>query len=112
MKPDRTTCRVEEYKLREDGTPYSVGSQWKGFVFNYRFDVPKSTSGKRAFQPTKIVHVENYYWNSLKLLGIVGGTLGLTIGFSFNQGITWIIGAVTTIWRTVEKSEKIVPIPN
>ena len=98
--------------MREDGTPYSVGSLWKGFVFNYRFDVPKSTSGKRAFQPTKIVHVENYYWNSLKLLGIVGGTLGLTIGFSFNQGITWIIGAFTTIWRTIEKSDKIVPRPN
>ena len=56
----------------------------------YEIDLPTSTIATRTGQPFKTVYQEYFIWNANALVGTVGGTLGLFIGFSFHGSLMFV----------------------
>jgi len=90
-------CNVQEYPTVDSYAPYDV-DDLKGFMFRYKFTLPKSSRGHRESKPFKIVSTEEFVWTELGLLGTIGGTLGLMIGFSFSSTTNVIIDSFFKVW--------------
>ena len=58
---------------------------------------PNSANDHIENKPYKDVFTEYYLFNELELIGAIGGTLGLMIGFSFMGSITSITEHVIRI---------------
>ena len=58
-------------------------------MFSYfcLFYPPLSSHGTRENRPLKTVYTERYILDELQLIGVLGGTFGLMIGFSFMGSI-------------------------
>ena len=69
-----------------------------GFEFVYKFTVPDFTREGRTNKPYKIVHKEFLVWSQFALMGNIGGTMGLLLGFSFNGFIGWVLDGITKLW--------------
>ena len=72
------------------------------FSFGYRFELPEATKDLRSKQPFKIVHKEYLITTAMTLIGNVGGTLGMFIGFSFIGVYGWFVDITKIIWKWVE----------
>ena len=95
------SCHVQEYTPEDEYSSYEVEG-YSGYMFEFDFALPKSSRGKRESEYFKTVYVEYLVVSSLKLLGTVGGTLGIMIGFSFERIITWIIMNTTLkVWENI-----------
>ena len=95
------SCHVQEYIPEDQYSSYEVEG-YSGYMFEFNFALPKSSRGKRESEYFKTVYVEYLVVSSLKLLGTVGGTLGVMIGFSFERIITWIIMNTTLkVWENI-----------
>ena len=57
--------------------------------FEYRYRTPRSVSRGLSTRPYMQVETEYLIWNEAALIGNVGGALGLIIGFSFLNMISW-----------------------
>ena len=80
-------CVIHEYSVQD----YVVESrtEFGQFVLILRVDSPKSPrNGIRISNPHKIIHKEQYQVDEFQMVGTVGGTLGLLIGFSFVTCLT------------------------
>ena len=77
-------CFVSEYAATDYYAPKKIEGH-NGFLFKIRqIGTPKSSSGKRVrVRPYKTVNTEFYILDTYQLIGQIGGTLGLMIGFSF-----------------------------
>ena len=95
-------CHTQEY-LAEEYTASHKVKDLLGFMFEFAFTLPESSHGNRPFLPFKTIHEEHYVWNEVKLIGTVGGALGLMIGFSFERMISWFINNVFGICTVVSK---------
>ena len=91
----KKTCNTEEYNLvlrqRDFGT--KEGAQ---FIVEYSFDPPRDTRDSRTTNPYKTIKKEHFTMSSMSLLGSVGGTLGMFVGFSF-------IGLSETLMNGLER---------
>ena len=61
------------------------------FHFSIEYGRPRSLDGYRENRPIKTVHKETPVWGPFQLLGNIGGTMGMFVGFSFSGCIGWII---------------------
>ena len=95
-------CHTQEYLAEEYTASYKV-KDLPGFMFEFAFTLPESSHGHRPLSPFKTIHEEHYVWNEVKLIGTVGGALGLMIGFSFERMISWFINNVFGICTVVSK---------
>ena len=92
---DNTTCKGDTAKacVVKEYTPEDSGPQEKAedgidFSFAMSMQVPKSSNNYVVIKPYKTIFTEHYVLSSLQLVGTIGGTLGLMIGFSFMGSIT------------------------
>ena len=95
-------CNVQEYTAVDSYVPYETNYP-KGFIFTYKFTVPKSSRGYRQSNPFKVVSTEHFVMTGLGLLGTVGGTLGLMIGFSLSNTVEYIVDLGFRVWREAMK---------
>ena len=79
-------CAAKEYMLKEISAPIWK-SELQGFHILLFFHPPQSSHGVRENRPLKTVYTERYILDELQLIGILGGTFGLMIGFSFMGSI-------------------------
>ena len=100
---------MEEFTAEDGIDPYEVAGLSNGFMFDYEFTLPKSSRGHRESKPFKIVTTEEYYWTDQSLLGTVGGTLGLMVGFSLHTTATVIIESCFKILGMRSNSMKTLP---
>ena len=63
----------------------------------------ESSHGRRINWPYKTVYEEYYQMDEFGLIGSVGGTLGMMIGFSFVSAITWTTDIVIAIKSTLKR---------
>ena len=49
--------------------------------------------------PYKVIRTEYLILEDLNLIANVGGTLGLTVGFSFIATIEWLTNGVAKVWK-------------
>ena len=83
-------CVVKEYKLKDYLPPIKREGEIKnGYLFYAAFWESKSLADTSS-EITKTVFTEYYILDGYILIGTVGGTLGLMIGFS-------VIGAITSL---------------
>ena len=77
-------CLVREYTATDSIAPNTF-LDFDGFTqfMIHKIGSPKSSGGKRVFKPCKTVNTEFYILDEFQLIGQIGGTLGLMIGFSF-----------------------------
>ena len=76
-------CEVQEYEITGD-SGLTDQSEWlNGYWFNVRIEPPVSSRSRGGNRPNKKLSTEYYVLDLLQLIGTIGGTLGLMIGFSF-----------------------------
>ena len=83
------SCTVQEYFLDDWGKPYPFDDDEASFTFQCFYGLPESSGGRRIGRPSKKVYTEYFQMDVFGLIGTIGGTLGLTIGFSLVTFISW-----------------------
>ena len=86
-------CFVSEYTAFDDLAPQKI-HELNGLVFHiFEMGSPISTGGERVGRasPYKTVNTEFYILDAYQLIGQIGGTLGLMIGFSFLGSVVSIM---------------------
>ena len=93
----KKSCVVQEYLVEDFVSEFPTRNGHFNVIF--RVDSPKSPhGGLRMSLPHKTVYTEHYLLDEFQLIGTIGGTLGLMIGFSFvtciksttNFALSWI----------------------
>ena len=69
------------------------------FSFAYDFVPPESTNDVRSKQIFKKIKKEYLLTNEISLVGNVGGTLGMFVGFSFIGTSESILAIIQFIWK-------------
>ena len=87
------SCNVKEYKTRVD-TSFILKTGSTPLTIELIFDSPKQTKDVRSVHPFKFVKTEYWVMSGMTLVGNVGGTLGMFIGFSFIGVSQWIMDLV------------------
>ena len=91
----KKTCSMTRY------SPVLISSQpatERVFSFTYAIESPQSSMGERLSEPYKVVHKEFLIWNTLTMIANIGGTLGLTLGFSFIGSVDWLTNFLVKMW--------------
>ena len=72
-------CTKLQYKGKQDGF-MNIQNQYSS-IFSYKFASPELTT----------VHEEYFIYDTTGMIGSVGGSLGMCIGFSFSNIFNWLI---------------------
>ena len=105
------SCQIKEFLTEKDCTWnqfYSAGQ----FGFEYRFIKKPSSNDLRSKKIFKKVKEQYYITNEISLVGNVGGTLGMFVGFSIigtSESFITLIGYVwkrLMAWRLKAKDKK------
>ena len=104
------TCIVREYTAKNFKAPEDLSGLLSPnsnvFLFEAKMHPPSSTHGNKVSMAYKTVFTEYYILNGMELIGTVGGTLGLMIGFSFMGSIISITDWIITLYCKVKISKK------
>ena len=93
------TCLTKEYKLKDFFPPIkNERNPQNGYEFGIGF-IGSTSSADRSTDIHKTVFTEYYIIDDYTLIGTVGGTLGLMIGFSFMSAITSLLELADRIKR-------------
>ena len=76
----------------------------KTLAFGYKFKIPNSVRDLRTEEPFKTVKTEYLIVSLMSLVGNVGGTLGLFIGFSFATTFELIMDWIQKLWKILKRS--------
>ena len=68
------------------------------FGFYYQFVLPRANKDIRSLHPIKLVKREYWLLPGISLVGIIGGTLGMFVGFSFKGAFDWVVTIAIDIW--------------
>ena len=88
------SCVVREFKAKDFAVPVPLDWGLNGFSFRMTMDPPTSSRDNKVSTPVKTVFTEYYLMEWLDLVGIIGGTLGLMIGFSFMGSVTSVVDMI------------------
>ena len=73
----------------------SYGSEERSqFIISYEFQLPEVNNNLRLSKPFKTVKKQYAITTGITLVGTVGGTLGLFVGFSFIGTSSWLFGNI------------------
>ena len=88
-----------EYDIVNMRTPGLAPHQilWPRF-WGIRIDY-ELTDTERNTKPHKSVDEKHYMWNEITLMGHIGGTLSLTMGFSFIGALDWLASIFSLMWK-------------
>ena len=102
------SCKIKEFEViddEKDEEPKDLGN----FLFSYSFGRKmlsvrgERIAGQKQGNVYKTVHHQYYIYTSFALVGNIGGTLGLLIGFSFSGSITWVIDVAIRLCQCLGK---------
>ena len=106
----KTTCQVVEYKTEPVARNAVRGWNERPdpWSLRYRFVIPHSSKDLRIMKPFKYVHKEYLIVSGISLIGNVGGTLGLFVGFSVLGTTEWFMTVLPTflIWVKQKWSQR------
>ena len=98
----KKSCIVKEFHLEIDSTfnlfqneQYQKHYETKPFwAVRFEFDSPMTSSDSRLMQPFKTVNEEYLIISQFTLIGNVGGTIGMFVGFSLMGTSEWVMTLV------------------
>ena len=116
LEPNQAThckksCLVKEFSIKVDPLLEELpkGNKNKNdqeLVIEVTYDTtPKSFRELRSLEPFKTVKTEYYLLPGLSLVGNVGGTLGMFIGFSFIGSAEWFMGSAAALWQWLKRKD-------
>ena len=85
----KKSCNIKEFVTEERDS--KSRRRTDKFGFRYQFEVPIATKDHMSHKPLKTVKKEYLITNEISLIGNVGGTLGMFVGFSFIGTIEWLL---------------------
>ena len=98
----KKSCIVKEFGITKTSTvPLHLRKRGQT-VFGYQFEAPKATRNQLSKEPFKNVKREVWAVTFASLVGNVGGTLGMLIGFSFFMGFEKLGGFVETFLSSMK----------
>lgn len=95
----KKTCEIKEYKLEEASNANSLKLNNGTIAVGLRFDTPPSRYS-RLMLPYKTVDTEYLVMTWISLVGAVGGTLGMFVGFSIIGTSEWFMA---NVWKCLKK---------
>ena len=118
------SCHVKEFKTQMLngllGMKRKWGREWKKWqneswtwndtfmphnahFLEYSFHSPISRTNIRTKEPFKTIHRECLKMTGMSLIGNIGGTLGMFVGFSFLGTFEWFLDAVKKSYGAFKK---------
>ena len=77
-------------------------------VIEVKFDTePESVWNLRSLDGFKTIKTEYLIISTLSLIGNVGGTMGMFVGFSFIGTSEWSLASAQTLWGWLKRKLKI-----
>ena len=94
-------CNATEFKTIPDlERPLDgPGSGSDAIVISVKFGFPDSSIDVRPSEPFKTIKTEYLVVSWMSLLGNVGGTLGIFVGFSMTGASEWCLVIVQKLWK-------------
>ena len=94
-------CHAREFKTIPDlETPLDGPNRGLDEIFIYvKFGFPESSIDVRPSEPFKTIKTEYLVVSWMSLLGNVGGTLGIFVGFSLTGASEWCLVIVQKLWK-------------
>ena len=86
----KKSCNVKEYTVKG----YWHELQSHQFKFKCQFSLPTVSKELRSKKPVKTVKNQYLIVTAIALIGNVGGTLGLFVGYSFFTNFEWLVDGV------------------
>ena len=102
-------CNVKEYKYRL-GKRLGLDDKSNSLVFSYKFSSPSTGRNLRSWIPVKTVKKEYLVITFKSLVGTIGGTLGMFVGFSFFGTAEVLIECLLKFWKRKVVTSEINPI--
>ena len=90
----KKACNIIEYKLEKASNTDSLEITNDTVAVELKFDTPSSRRHSRLMLPYKTVHTEYLVTTWISLVGAVGGTLGMFVGFSIIGTSEWLMAHV------------------
>ena len=97
------SCVIKEYRVKDYELPKGNGLNGYGVEIYMK---PPTSSGLTMNKAYKTILTEYYLLDAYALVGTIGGTLGLMIGFSFMGFITSITEFVMSMKTIHQKSNQ------
>ena len=102
------SCLETEYSaIERPDTSYEIEGDPIGFYFQYSFTPPVDSRRGRKIEPSKSVEEEYLVWDVYSLIGNVGGSMGILVGFSFLALIGGAIDILANIWKKTLKKQQL-----
>ena len=99
-------CHAKEFKtVLKRKEPYPAIDD--GYTLWLEFGSPYASLDLRSTRPVKFVMKEYFIVNAMSLVGNIGGTLGMFIGFSFIATSEWFLNTLLRFWRKNSISNKV-----
>ena len=86
----KISCNIKEFSVQQGKSSIYTDPTQRTAGFRYKFVLPKATKDLRSKKPFKRIKTQYLMTSMMTLVGNVGGTLGLFIGFSFLEISEWI----------------------
>ena len=94
----KRSCRVKEFATELDTMDLTLNeSRNEPYALEIKFGAQDFTRDVRSLQVMKNVKTEYWTFSTIALVGSVGGTLGIFIGFSFIKTSQWLLGVFSKI---------------
>ena len=90
----RRSCIIKEYHDSKTESFDARINYLKELELKFEMTLPTSVQNLRSEKPFKIVETEYWIVTELSLIGTVGGTLGMFIGFSVIGTSEWVMQAI------------------
>ena len=93
------SCLVVEYSLYHGYSAREEHHDGKQVVFqlSYNFKPLSNWDRSNIGPPVKVIKTEYFIMTTMLMVGNVGGTLGMFLGFSFTVASEWVIGTISQL---------------
>ena len=95
----KKACNLKEYKLEKASAADYFTRTNDTIAVVLKFDSPSSRRQSRLMLPYKTVHTEYLVTTWISLVGAVGGTLGMFVGFSIIGTSEWFMAHLWICWK-------------
>ena len=98
------SCHSKEFEVTDLGRMSLEGyNSKKTLAVGYEFSLPESMVNLRYNEPIKTIREEFLIVDTMSLVGNIGGTLGLFVGFSFFGATQWLMESVSNFWMLLTR---------
>ena len=97
----KKSWNIKEFKAED----FKSGHETDKTGLRFQFVLPQTTKDHMSKKPFKIIKKEYLIMNEMSLVGNIGGTLGMFVGFSFIGTIEWLMDILSKFKNHVKQTD-------